>query len=106
MYSYQTLLDENRSVIEAYNSMRSGNVPYIHPEVKTKIVKDENVIAHHFSPEDRDRVHEHLVSKGFKQAGASTSHGSGTETRYVHPETKQVAYIGNNKHTGWLDIQR
>lgn len=109
MNSFEELMEANKDIITAYKSMNESvaSDSYMHPDVKHNIVKDSSVVAHHFEPteENLERVHGHLVSQGFKQNGASSVSGPSVETRYAHPETKKVVYVGHNKHSGWLDAQ-
>lgn len=104
-YSFDNLVDQNNSIIEAYASMNS-NSGHMPPEVDHTVTHSQGLISHSFEPKDAEAVHAHLISSGYKQEGPSSVYGPATETRYVHPETKRVAYIGKNKRTAWLDIHR
>ena len=82
-----------------------GDSLFIPKEVHHKFFSSDGIHSHSFEPEDKEKVHKHLVSLGFKQQGYSDVPGPATETKYVHP-SGMIAYLGNNRVKGWLDIQK
>ena len=52
---------------------------------------------HH--PDDNEKVHKDLLSKGFEEK-ESYKHGPATATRYIHPSTKRtVEHLKTSDHS-------
>lgn len=104
---YDILVKANSRIIEAYASMITGSKSQHMPEgVEHRVESDSDMISHSFHPDHVSKVHDHLIGSGYKQEGPSSVYGPATETRYVHPETKKVVYLGKNRKTAWLDVHK
>ena len=105
--TFDQMTKANSAIMEAYAKMKHVS-QYVPAHVKlTNVNETEGVKSHSFKPSQSnlDDIHDSLTKQGFVRKEGSPASGT-SETRYVHPETKQIAYLGQNKHTGWLDIHQ
>lgn len=94
------------SLLAEENDSFVGHNSILMPKTVThKFMIVDNIHSHSFEPTEGNikAVTEHLNKFGFKQVGLPDSTDRSTETTFSHP-TGMKAFVGNNKHTAWMDI--
>ena len=107
MYATATKQALAEAILAEESELVGCNSIMIPKHIKHKFMTVDNVHNHSFEPSDEnmEAVHSHLKSFGFKQSGTSDVTGPATETTYTHANGMK-AYVGRNKHAGWLDVVR